>query len=501
MLFITSWRQPVSRKIHTFFLLKVLTLTFVLFPSSITGQINFNGYTIDDSIHGTGGLYASDLDNDNDMDVLAASLQDNNIVWWRNDGGSPIAWTKYIIGENVGGAHSVYTADFDNDGDQDVVGAAYYGTPGIAWWRNDGGNPITWTKFPVGEDFINAHLVYVHDLDLDGDPDVLGASSDLNEIAWWRNDGGNPIVWTKQVISAGTHLAKSVHAGDLDGDGDVDVLGTAILANDILWWRNDGGQPIQWTQFTLDGNFVGAHWAQAVDLDNDGDQDVLGAGYLGHEIAWWSNDGGNPPQWTKQTIGMFFSHACVALAADLDNDGDRDVVATAQGRNQIAWWRNDGGDPFQWTKFVITNNFVRPWPLYVTDLDGDADMDIIAGSSHDGSNIVGWWENAGFLGIDTGANYPHEFKLQQNFPNPFNPVTTISYYLPNSVEVVLTIYNVSGQKIKILVNETQSPGRKTAVWDGIDESGNTVGSGVYFYNIQTGDGNQVSLSKKMLYLK
>lgn len=90
-------------------------LLLVLLESSLaSGQINFWEGTIDNNVHGVGGIYACDLDNDSDIDVLGASLQDNQIIWWRNDGGNPITWTKIIIGSNVEEAHSVYAADFDN---------------------------------------------------------------------------------------------------------------------------------------------------------------------------------------------------------------------------------------------------------------------------------------------------------------------------------------------------------------------------------------------------
>jgi len=388
-----------------FKLLNCLTVCTVILISNllIAQEINLTEHLIHNNTQGTGSVYASDLDGDGDLDVLAASLQDNEIVWWRNDGGVPISWTKFTIGQNVYNAHSVFAEDFDGDGDKDVIGAAYYNSPGIALWRNDGGNPITWTKFTVASNFINAHEIYACDLDKDGDFDVLGASSDLNRIAWWRNDGGSPIVWTEQIISSSVTLAKSVHVGDLDGDGDFDLIGAAITAHDVIWWRNDGGQPIQWTQFMIDGFFSGAHRVQSVDIDDDGDQDVLCAGYLGHEIAWYRNEGGDPISWTKQAIAVNFVNACVAYAIDLDGDGDKDVIATAQGDNEIAWWRNEGGDPIQWTRSLITGNFTRPWPLHACDLDGDGDNDIISGSSHNGSNEVKWWENS-LMGVRFSAN-------------------------------------------------------------------------------------------------
>ena len=92
-------------------ILILVTIVFLSFTSS--PQINFFELTIDDNVHGLGSIIISDLDNDLDMDVLGASLEDNQIIWWRNDGGDPIQWSKFIIGNNVISAHSVYVADFD----------------------------------------------------------------------------------------------------------------------------------------------------------------------------------------------------------------------------------------------------------------------------------------------------------------------------------------------------------------------------------------------------
>jgi hypothetical protein len=93
---------------------------------------------------------------------------------------------------------------------------------------------------------------------------------------------------------------------------------------------------------------------------------------------------------------------------------------------------------------------------------------------------------------------PESFSLQQNHPNPFNPQTQVRYDLPQDCEVKLTIYNLLGQKVKVLVDEHQSAGHKAVFWDGKDERGVEVASGIYFYKIQAGEFVQ---TKKMLLLK
>ncbi len=96
------------------------------------------------------------------------------------------------------------------------------------------------------------------------------------------------------------------------------------------------------------------------------------------------------------------------------------------------------------------------------------------------------------------SSHPTKFQLFPNYPNPFNPATTIEYFLPKNAWVNLSIYNLLGQKIKTLINEHQKRGLKAIKWDGEDENGNKLSSGVYFYKLKTKDFVQ---SKKMLLIK
>jgi len=81
-------------------------------------------------------------------------------------------------------------------------------------------------------------------------------------------------------------------------------------------------------------------------------------------------------------------------------------------------------------------------------------------------------------------NNPENFTLSQNYPNPFNPTTTISYSLLHNSNVNLTIYNMLGQKVRTLINQNQSSGIKKVVWNGRDNAGNQVASGIYFYRLE-----------------
>jgi parallel beta-helix repeat protein len=93
---------------------------------------------------------------------------------------------------------------------------------------------------------------------------------------------------------------------------------------------------------------------------------------------------------------------------------------------------------------------------------------------------------------------PAEFVLYQNYPNPFNPVTTIKFDLPGTAFVSLKVFNIAGQKIRTLINRKIQAGHQSVVWDGKNESGNQMPSGMYIYIIRAGEFRQ---SRKMILMK
>ncbi|MCF7841466.1 MAG: T9SS type A sorting domain-containing protein, partial [Lentisphaeria bacterium] len=100
--------------------------------------------------------------------------------------------------------------------------------------------------------------------------------------------------------------------------------------------------------------------------------------------------------------------------------------------------------------------------------------------------------------ITNPLSMPLQYSLEQNYPNPFNPTTTIQYDLPEPALVSLTIFNQLGQPIRTLVNGEKAAGYQAVVWDGQNNAGQQVGTGIYFYQMRAG---QFSQTRKMLLLK
>lgn len=356
--------------------------------ASIMG-ITWTEHIIEYDISKASGIFPSDIDGDGDKDVLAAGSGDNEIAYWINAGGSPIEWTKKTIDDEFAYPMDVFSCDIDNDGDMDVLGAAWAQSE-IALWKNSGGTTNKWTKQVIKSNYPGAHEVFACDIDEDGDMDVLGASANADRLDLWINEGGTPITWTEQTIASNYGGARSVYSIDLDNDGDKDVLGAALTDNEITAWYNEGGSPIIWTEQIISDSFSAAHHVYAADIDNDGDNDVLGAAY-NNRVTLWINEGSNPITWTKQSIDNMFAGAMRVIVADINNDGNPDIIASSSLGNKICWWENDGNNPITWTKNTIDLTCTKAWPIYATDMDNDGDIDLLGGSeAYDG---IMWYEN------------------------------------------------------------------------------------------------------------
>jgi hypothetical protein len=117
--------------------------------------------------------------------------------------------------------------------------------------------------------------------------------------------------------------------------------------------------------------------------------------------------------------------------------------------------------------------------------------------------IYGTSNAGGTLDVDKeGDLIPQKFELQQNYPNPFNPSTTVKFAIEKTAFADVAVYNVIGQKVKTLAAEVLNPGYYSATWNGTDESGQSVTSGVYFVRmVATGEGTAFSDLRKLLLVK
>ena len=479
-----------------------IVLILVVISDQILGQIQFKEHIIDPEEKRISGVQSCDIDCDGDNDIVASSTNSGKIIYYRNDGGSPVKFTKLYVDKLFQKALYLYCADINNDSLPDI--AVSSGMSGvIAWWKNNGDTPLTWTKQVITTGFENSHGVNIIDVDNDGNMDVVASAAGAHTIAWWRNDGNENISWTRQDITNDFNTTQTVYTIDIDNDGDADVLGGSSGDNEIALWINDGSNPINWTKQSIGENFGLAHWVYADDVDGDGLTDVLGAAYTSSQIAWWKNNGGNPISWTKHVVGTSFLGAVTVHADDIDNDGDVDILGTAWRGDDIAVWLNNGDSPVTWEKVTIDYSNNGIWPIFTSDIDNDGDIDIITGADvltgPGTSASITWWENVTTTDVkQDNESSPTGFELKQNYPNPFNPSTHITYSIEKDNNVTLKIFDVLGEEINTLVDKYQFAGTEIVSWNGENKFGEKVNSGVYIVRLRS---EEYSSYKKMILAK
>ncbi len=338
------------------------------------------------ALDGPHSVFGEDLDGDGDMDVLSASYYDDRISWYENEGAQN--FTVHDISTTADGARSAFPVDVDGDGDMDVLAASQEDNT-IAWHRNDGNQ--NFTEHVISTNADGATSVFASDIDGDGDLDVLSASDRDDKIAWFENDGtpGGFGDWTEHGISTAADGAVSLFAVDVDSDGDMDVLSASERDGKIAWYENDGSG--NFTVHTITTSALGARCVFASDLDADGDMDVLSASQHDDKIAWYENDGNQG--FTSHTISTGAEWAVSVFAADMDGDGDIDVLSASHRDHEVAWYENDGtpGDLGDWERTVIDTAAGGAHAVFASDVDGDGDLDILASPWID-DKIV-WYEN------------------------------------------------------------------------------------------------------------
>ena len=351
---------------------------------SVSESVTFTENVISTNADGAVSVFALDIDNDGDMDILSAAWADDKVAWYENDGNQ--VFNEQIVSTNADAPVSVYALDIDGDGDMDILSASAYDDK-IAWYTNNGNQ--TFTEAIISTNADDARSVYALDIDGDGDIDVLSASNRDDKIAWYENDGNQG--FTEQIISTNADGAYYVYATDVDGDGDIDVLSASTQDDKIAWYENDGNQTF--TEAIISTNADGARSVYALDIDGDNDIDVLSASNRDDKIAWYENDGNQG--FIEKIISTNADSPQCIYATDIDGDGDVDVLSASYNDNKVAWYENDGDQIFS-EQIISTNN--RATSVFPADVDGDGDIDVLSTSSDPGdinSTNIAWYEQEG----------------------------------------------------------------------------------------------------------
>ncbi|MCB8982722.1 MAG: VCBS repeat-containing protein [Ardenticatenaceae bacterium] len=336
-----------------------------------------------------------DVDGDGDLDIVVPDGDGvDNLVWFENPRplGNPFtgsAWTRHVVGTIGSWGKDVHVSDFDSNGFLDIA-TRDHDTAMIFFQMSAG----VWSK--VNLSGLNLGSEGMSSGDVDGDTNV-----DLVLRGQWvRNPGGaaarTPGNWTPFDIGPADTDFKALVA-DLNQDGHMDVLfSSSENTADVNWWSADGGDPTgTWTKHTIVADLERCHTLQAADMDHDGDMDVvLGQMHTStaQEIMVWFNTNGQATAWSKQVVGTGGLHN--GVVADIGRDGDYDIYgANWTGNPPARLWVNQLNPPGailpldRWTYKQITGSHAQTFGLTFGDVDGNGLKDIISG--------VYWYQNPG----------------------------------------------------------------------------------------------------------
>ncbi len=270
--------------------------------------------------------------------------------------------------------------------------------------REQRGSPTTWPSagvfgIPVSPSPTQntSYGFSFHDVDRDGDLDIGWAGLDADSTGWAENTSGDmsSAASPQDVAGPGGSVdAIAVHFADLDGDGDLDAIARNELATDpqVQWWENDNGDQTSWTEHSIAAN-AACHfslcWLETADLDRDGDLDVI-AGAQGGAVIYENT--GVTDAWPSTSLTAAGVGAG-AITADIDGDGDPDLLA-ASG-DSIGWLENLSIGPagsVSTTPVTTSSTSGDPTDVQAMDVDRDGDLDLVYAENSTGA--VRWFNNS-----------------------------------------------------------------------------------------------------------
>ena len=406
--------------------------------------------------------------------------------------------------------------DFDKDGNLDLLVGVFPTVLQIFWGDGIGGFP-THTNLFMSND-INS--IEIGNDNLFQEPQVflnllgfLTATDYYSLMAYIADDNGRENIEVVFFKEPGSNTPDTIYTslgdmaiGNIDAEPNDEIIALSILPPFPVYIFND--TTVSGVNYPYSTNyryiFGSDPWSandnssiSLADIDGDGDNDILSTSGDREGIVLIRNLG----NYSFADEELLVREAEGFVIMDYENDGDKDIV-TMNDRletNGITIFLNDGSGNFTTREncfFPHADGF--PLSMVASDFDNDGRTDIAISAVGFGSAdslFVLYNLGGGTVGIDEQETeeIPTTFSLSQNYPNPFNPTTTIKYSIPNAGLVTLSVFNILGEQVKTLINQEMSAGNHT-----VQFNASGLASGIYLYRIQAGSFIQ---TKKMILLK
>ena len=327
-------------------------------------------------------LDAGDLDQDGDVDLVSTAWGGNKVSWHESDGHGNFISQQIVDLDRTGRPWDIQIVDLDDDSKTDILCSFIDNTPRIQWYKNEGNGNFS-NPLLIADANTASRQFVAKDLDGDALPEVIIYSLD-GQVAWYHNEGNGIFSNSPQIILPPPSAVNYVFAGDLDLDGDNDIITASNNLKTLSWIENNGAGDFL-NNFTITGNlFSTIEGIDIADLNGDGHKDI---GVLTNgKIETYINDG-------FQNFTLQFEFAVSTGRGfgiiDLDGDGDNDLIFS--GGSDLSWFANDGFGNFIKNKISESIDISSSWDLAVINMDEDADMDLVV-ADLTRSRIM-WYEN------------------------------------------------------------------------------------------------------------
>jgi len=432
------------------------------------------------------GMYAADFDMDGDVDIAATS-NPNRVAVLLNNGNGTFGSPAYTTVQ--GDPIALFGADLDNDQDIDLVSA--HNQPGsshLVILKNNGSGVFTVhaTYAPA----ILGQSVFGGDIDADGDIDLImgdGWGAGDNVRVMTNNGTGSfsgPVTYT-----AGT-WARGVTIKDVDNDGDLDCAVTNSGNDNVsILYNNGNGDFTQLSNFAIGDNPTAVF---GNDLNGDGFVDLAAANYSGNNITVILNNGNGT--FGGQTGYATGSNTRALCGSDFDGDGDIDLCGSNNGASSVAVLLNNGDGTYQ-TAAVYTVGST-PWGIQSADYDQDGDVDIGCNNYNDGDLTILYNTGGGYVEEHDAASVKPFLMV---YPNPASDRIVFRFSMPvNDCDLSIKIFDVAGRIVRCYHIPDQAIDPGTIIWDRIDNNGQNVANGVYFCRLES---KNTSLTREIILIK
>ncbi len=418
----------------------LLTSLGLLFRCHVIHAFEFGDeIAISGQLQAPGFLCHADLDGDGDADLLCTSGLDNKVLWYPFEDGDYAS--PCVVSSQIAYPTSAVAVDVDQDGDLDLLATAA-GSGELVFCEALGGGSFLAPR-PLLQGLGWPRALLCEDLDGDEHLDVALTCADDDQVLWCSLRQDTLLCNTPIVIDDNLYSAWSLAAGDIDNDGDLDLLAGGMLDDCVRWYRNEDGAGCYSLAQQLTNEAHGLRSVALADLDGDSDLDALYASAWDGSVAWFRNADFAGHFGVCHILSAQLQGASIVKPVDLDADNDLDllvavadtgaVVALVNTNGQATFaaprvlmndivgvraianydWNSDGLPDFaavseetgrlQWTTALgnltydtplrIDTNLLEPRRVLAADLDGDTDVDLLA--SFAGEGALAWFENDG----------------------------------------------------------------------------------------------------------